>query len=149
MSITQAYSEPFQTSKMGLFTEIVNGLQPLTIFVKCSTSDNWHGSKYVYVSGRSDCLHRTIRSWQRLLTNKIIICRKVSFILSRNVAFTYFLIFRFLCNKMFNLSLPLISIWAYVLMIFIYLFITLHNVDIYIAKILNQIKQQKKNKIII
>ena len=47
---------------------------------------------------------------------------------------------------MFNLSLPLISIWAYVLMIFIYLFITLHNVDIYIAKILNQIKQQKKKK---
>ena len=35
----EGYSEPCQTSKKELFTQIVNGLKPLTIFVKSSISD--------------------------------------------------------------------------------------------------------------
>ena len=34
-----AYSEPFQTSKMERFGKIVNNLQPLTIFAKRSILD--------------------------------------------------------------------------------------------------------------
>ena len=37
--IPEVYSEPYQTSTMELFAEMVSGFQPLTILVKCSISD--------------------------------------------------------------------------------------------------------------
>ena len=37
------HSEPSQTSKMELFAKIVNGLKPLTVFVKSSILDVWIG----------------------------------------------------------------------------------------------------------
>ena len=37
--IAEAYSEPYQTSKMERFAKIVNGFQPLTIFGKRSILD--------------------------------------------------------------------------------------------------------------
>ena len=40
-----AYSEPSQTSKIGVFPEIVNGFQLLTIFISISSLDVWLGSK--------------------------------------------------------------------------------------------------------
>ena len=43
-----AYSEPFQTSKMERFGKIVNNLQPLTIFAKRSILDIWEGCEYAY-----------------------------------------------------------------------------------------------------
>ena len=43
----EGYSEPYQISKKELFTQIVNGLKPLTIFVKSSISDVGLGSEYV------------------------------------------------------------------------------------------------------
>ena len=39
--ISEAYAEPCQTSKMELFTEIVNGFEPLTIFAKSSILHVW------------------------------------------------------------------------------------------------------------
>ena len=42
----EGYSEPCEISKE-LFTLIVNGLKPLTIFVKSSISDIWLGYEYV------------------------------------------------------------------------------------------------------
>ena len=44
---TEASLEPYQTLKMRLFTEIVNGPQSLTIFVKSSIFDTWYVSEYV------------------------------------------------------------------------------------------------------
>ena len=43
----EAYWEPCYTSKMELFSEIVNGFQPLTISTKSSVLDVWQGSEYV------------------------------------------------------------------------------------------------------
>ena len=40
--VTKAYSEYSQISKMELFTKIVNGFQPLTIFAKRYILDAWH-----------------------------------------------------------------------------------------------------------
>ena len=37
----EAYSEPCQTTKMSIFTKIVNGWKPLTIFAKSSIFDIW------------------------------------------------------------------------------------------------------------
>ena len=42
----EAYSEPYQASKIGCFAKIVNGLQPLPIFAKRSILDDWQGSEY-------------------------------------------------------------------------------------------------------
>ena len=42
----EEYWEPSQTSKMKLFVQIVNGLQPLTIFAKSSILDIWVGTEY-------------------------------------------------------------------------------------------------------
>ena len=39
-------SELCRISKKELFTQIVNGLKPVTIFVKSSISDVWLGSEY-------------------------------------------------------------------------------------------------------
>ena len=36
---TQAYSDPSRTSEMELFTKIIKGLKPLTIFAKNSILD--------------------------------------------------------------------------------------------------------------
>ena len=43
----KAYSEPSRTSKMGLFTKIVNGRKPLNIFAKRSIVDVRQGSESV------------------------------------------------------------------------------------------------------
>ena len=43
----EAYSEPSRTSKMGLFTKIVNGWKPLNIFAKRSIVDVRQGSESV------------------------------------------------------------------------------------------------------
>ena len=40
------YPQPCQTSKMKSFAKVVNGLFPITTFVKHSTLDAWHGSEY-------------------------------------------------------------------------------------------------------
>ena len=45
-SITEAYSEHCQTSRMERFMKIVNGQKPLTIFAKCSILNVWQGSEY-------------------------------------------------------------------------------------------------------
>ena len=39
IAYSEGYSEPCQVSKKELFTQTVNGLKPLTIFVKSSVSD--------------------------------------------------------------------------------------------------------------
>ena len=44
--ITQAYSEPCQTSKIERFAKIVNVFQPLTTFAKRTILDVWQGSEY-------------------------------------------------------------------------------------------------------
>ena len=44
--VSEAYSEPSQTSKIELFEKVVNGFQPLTIFEKSSILDVWQGSEY-------------------------------------------------------------------------------------------------------
>ena len=44
----EAYSEPCRKSKLKLFTEIVNGLQPLTIVAKSSVLDIWQGSECAF-----------------------------------------------------------------------------------------------------
>ena len=46
--ISEAYSEPCQTSMMKLFAKIVNGLKPVTIFGKNSILDIWQGSEYSF-----------------------------------------------------------------------------------------------------
>ena len=38
-SISEAYSEPYQTSKIEVFAKIVNSSQPLTFFGKISILD--------------------------------------------------------------------------------------------------------------
>ena len=45
----KAYLEPSQTSKIELFVEMVNGFEPLTIFVKSSILDVCLGSQCVSV----------------------------------------------------------------------------------------------------
>ena len=44
--ITEAYSEPCQTSKSEYFAKINNDQKPLTIFTKCSILDVCRGSQY-------------------------------------------------------------------------------------------------------
>ena len=39
IAYVEGYSEPCQISKKELFTQIVNGLKPLTIFAKSSITD--------------------------------------------------------------------------------------------------------------
>ena len=51
VSITEVYSEPCKTSKMGLFAKTINGFQLLTIFVKNSILDVWLGSEYSFALG--------------------------------------------------------------------------------------------------
>ena len=46
MLSAEGYSEPNRTSKMELFTEIVNGLNLLTVFTKSSDLDVWQGSEF-------------------------------------------------------------------------------------------------------
>ena len=48
-SIPEVYSEASQTSKIKLFVKIVNGFQPLTIFVKSSILNVWQASEYAFV----------------------------------------------------------------------------------------------------
>ena len=43
---SEAYSEPCQTSKMEVFTKIVNGFSFLTIFAKSSILDVWQDSEF-------------------------------------------------------------------------------------------------------
>ena len=38
---SDAYSEPYHTSKMEFFAKIVNGLKPLAIFAKIFIADIW------------------------------------------------------------------------------------------------------------
>ena len=45
---TESYSEPFQTSKMELFTKIVNEVKLLTNFAKIIILDLCQGSEYTY-----------------------------------------------------------------------------------------------------
>ena len=45
-SNSEAYSEPYQLSKMERFAKIINGFQPLTIFAKQSILDVWQDSEY-------------------------------------------------------------------------------------------------------
>ena len=44
--LSQAYSEPFQKSKMGHFVKIVNNWKLLTFFRKRFILDVWPGSEY-------------------------------------------------------------------------------------------------------
>ena len=46
--MSEAYSEPCQTSKMELFAKIVNGQKPFTIFVKHFIWGVWQGSEYAF-----------------------------------------------------------------------------------------------------
>ena len=46
LMLTEAYSEPCQTSKMELFEKKVNSFQPLTIFARILFLDVWLGSGY-------------------------------------------------------------------------------------------------------
>ena len=41
-------AEPCQLSKMGLFTKILNGQKPCTIFAKTSILDVWQDSEYAF-----------------------------------------------------------------------------------------------------
>ena len=47
-NISEAYSEPSQTSKMAILSKIVNVLKSLTFFGKFSILDVWLGSKYKF-----------------------------------------------------------------------------------------------------
>ena len=47
--MSEACSEPYQTSKTKLFAETVNSWKPLTILVKSSILDVWLGSEYTTV----------------------------------------------------------------------------------------------------
>ena len=42
--MSEAYSKPCETPKMGIFVKIINSFQPLTIFPKSSILDIWQGS---------------------------------------------------------------------------------------------------------
>ena len=48
--ISEAYSEPCQTSKMELFTKIVNGYEPLAIFAWQSCSEYAFVYIYIYIA---------------------------------------------------------------------------------------------------
>ena len=60
--MSQAYSEPSQTSKMKLFVKIVNGFQPFTIFAKSFISVDW-----VYASENT----RSPKSMGKPLKNRL------------------------------------------------------------------------------
>ena len=45
----EAYSGPYQPSKMKFFVKIVNDFQQSTIFTKSSIVDVWQGSEYASV----------------------------------------------------------------------------------------------------
>ena len=47
--ISEVYSEPCQTSKMELFTKILNGYEPLTIFAWQSCSEYAFVHIYIYI----------------------------------------------------------------------------------------------------
>ena len=51
LQIAEAYSETSRTSKMTLFTKIVNGIKPLTTFAKRSILDTRLGSGYAPETG--------------------------------------------------------------------------------------------------
>ena len=46
--LSEAYSEPYEISKMKLSTKMVKGFQPLIIFTKRSILDVWQGSEFIY-----------------------------------------------------------------------------------------------------
>ena len=46
---SEAYSETCQASNMEYFAKMVNGLNLLAVFAKCSILDVWKGSEYVFV----------------------------------------------------------------------------------------------------
>ena len=46
--ISEAYSEPYQISKMEFFAKIFNGLKLLTVFAKISILDIWQGFEYFF-----------------------------------------------------------------------------------------------------
>ena len=45
MSLVEAYSRPYQTSKVERFVKLVNGFYRLTIFAKRSVLGIWQGSE--------------------------------------------------------------------------------------------------------
>ena len=46
--LSEAYVEPYQTSKMKLFAKMVKGFQPLTIFTKSFILDVWQGPECIF-----------------------------------------------------------------------------------------------------
>ena len=61
----EAYSESRQKSKMKLFAEIVNSLQPLTIVAKSSVLDIWQGSSECAFSISNWSIKMRSFCWQR------------------------------------------------------------------------------------
>ena len=45
---SEAYSEPYQISKMKPFAKMVKGFQPLTNFTKGSILDVWEGPEHIF-----------------------------------------------------------------------------------------------------
>ena len=54
--MSEAYSEPSQTSKMEILLKIVNVIKSLTFFAESSILDVWLGSKYesVYLNQQKE-----------------------------------------------------------------------------------------------
>ena len=46
--LSEAYSEPYQTSKMKLFAKMVKSFQPLTILTKSSILEVWQGPECIF-----------------------------------------------------------------------------------------------------
>ena len=59
---TEVYSEHGEMSKVECFAKIINDLQPLNIFAKCSVLDVWQGTEY---TSAIDHLRQSIQEWTK------------------------------------------------------------------------------------
>ena len=73
--ITEAYSEPYQTSKMEWTSKIVNGYGQFTIFAKSFILEVWQVSEYAFV----------VQYWTIIASiNYLIICFIVNYVVTHN-----------------------------------------------------------------
>ena len=73
--ITEAYSEPYQTSKMEWTSKIVNGYGQLTISAKSFILEVWQVSEYAFV----------VQYWTIIASiNYLIICFIVNYVVTHN-----------------------------------------------------------------
>ena len=73
--ITEAYSEPYHTSKMDWTSKIVNGYGQLTIFARSFILEVWLVSEYAFV----------VQYWTIIASiNYLIICFIVNYVVTHN-----------------------------------------------------------------